>query len=475
MHLLSSYISQIKYLNPFRQHKFGYYELKNMKSMYSSSTTKHHSAIVIDDSDSSMINAGHIIRSGGLVAFPTETVYGLGANALNATSCEKIFTTKSRPKSDPLIVHVTNINEALNLFDLEININNEIDDKNDIIKIIRSLGDKFWPGPLTLIYKANDKVPNIITAGTGFVGVRSPKHQVARRLIISAGVPIAAPSANRFGHVSPTHHQHVLDDLGNEDIHVISTTTSSSSPSTIIDMEDAICEHGIESTVCKVYSDGRLEILRAGPVTPSMIKEVVATLDIKRIPTVKVNTMQQNKNSENNEKDNENEKINLCKNKVENNQEVSIEGDKGEAQAPGQMTRHYAPDLPTAMTTAQTLRSLSDSFLSRCLILDYGGRLLNNHNDNYEEGEVDVRCRCCKYWDLSRRNDAKEACTNLFGKLRLAESKELKEVGVEMLLLPDLSDCSSSSSSSNSELELALWERIHRAASGKFVNKNEQF
>jgi len=133
--------------------------------------------------------AAEEIRKGKLVAFPTETVYGLGANAFNADAVQAIFTTKQRPNSDPLIVHVSNSLMMAKLFDFQ--------DAANAANVCRKLANKFWPGPLTIIFKAQPEVPSVITAGTGFVGVRCPKHQVALALIHEANVPIAAPSAVR--------------------------------------------------------------------------------------------------------------------------------------------------------------------------------------------------------------------------------------------------------------------------------------
>ena len=127
------------------------------------------------------------LRNGQLVAFPTETVYGLGAHAYNADAVQQIFVTKQRPNSDPLIVHVSNTDMLHELYDFH-----EAEKAASVCKLLTTA---FWPGPLTIIFKAQPQVPSVITAGTGFVGVRCPKHPVALALIHEAGIPIAAPSA----------------------------------------------------------------------------------------------------------------------------------------------------------------------------------------------------------------------------------------------------------------------------------------
>ena len=187
----------------------------------------HDKAQIIDVSQIEL--AAQKIKDGKLVSFPTETVYGLGADATNAEACTLIFTTKGRPLTDPLIVHVTSKEWAKKLLIFE---NKKIEELFD------KLADKYWPGPITLVAKANlDIIPKLITAQTGFVGVRVPNNDIAQKLINSAGKPIAAPSANKFGHVSPTKPSHVFDDFKNDSV-------------TIID--GGQCSFGIESTVLKL-------------------------------------------------------------------------------------------------------------------------------------------------------------------------------------------------------------------------------
>ena len=171
------------------------------------------------------------------MGMPTETVYGLGANALNVDACKSIFEAKGRPLTDPLIVHVHSIDQALGLIDHE-HVNSE-----KIMKIFSLLAQKFWPGPLTSIVKANLKViPSLITAETGFVGLRMPSCDIAQELLKVSGLPIAAPSANKFGHVSPSKAEHVYNDFYLD------------SDVTILD--GGACSFGIESTVLKIVDTG---------------------------------------------------------------------------------------------------------------------------------------------------------------------------------------------------------------------------
>ncbi|HEX4652185.1 MAG TPA: L-threonylcarbamoyladenylate synthase [Granulicella sp.] len=147
--------------------------------------------------------AAAILRSGGTVAFPTETVYGLGANALDATAVAGIFAAKGRPSWDPLIVHVADRALLAQIALIPADLQARVD----------TLIAAFWPGPLTLLLPRTGAIPDAVTAGRPLVGVRTPNHPVALELLRHAGLPIAAPSANRFGHTSPTTAAHVLDDL----------------------------------------------------------------------------------------------------------------------------------------------------------------------------------------------------------------------------------------------------------------------
>ena len=146
-------------------------------------------------------SAAAILRSGGLVAFPTETVYGLGAHALDAAAVRKIFAAKERPDWDPLIVHVSSIGMAASL-------------AKTLPEAFETLTERFWPGPLTLVVEKDARVPDEVTARRSTVAVRMPRHPVAAALLAAANLPIAAPSANRFGRPSPTRAEHVVADLG---------------------------------------------------------------------------------------------------------------------------------------------------------------------------------------------------------------------------------------------------------------------
>ena len=168
--------------------------------------------------------AAECLRAGGLVAFPTETVYGLGAHALDRQAIEKLFAAKERPANDPMIVHVIGIDSMAALVE-------------DVPHTARKLAARFWPGPLTIVLRRSSRVPDEVTAGLDTVAIRVPSHPVARALLEIAGVPIAAPSANLFSRPSPTRASHVLADLdGRIDIIIDGGATEVGLESTVVDL-----------------------------------------------------------------------------------------------------------------------------------------------------------------------------------------------------------------------------------------------
>jgi len=191
--------------------------------------------------------AGEVLKNGGLVAFPTETVYGLGGDALNPDSSKKIYAAKGRPSDNPLIVHITNL-KALKKIVKDI--------PNDALK----LADKFWPGPLTMIFNKNDVVPKETTGGLETVAVRMPSNKIARALIDASGGYIAAPSANLSGRPSPTVAKYVIEDMqGRIDV--------------ILDGGES--DVGLESTIVD-FTEGTPMILRPGFITQKMLEEALS-------------------------------------------------------------------------------------------------------------------------------------------------------------------------------------------------------
>jgi L-threonylcarbamoyladenylate synthase len=227
------------------------------------------------------------LRGGGLAAVPTETVYGLAANALDARACVKIFRAKRRPAHDPLIVHVPDLAAA-----------EKIAEFNDAA---RKLARRFWPGPLTLVLPKQPVVPDVVTSGGDSVALRCPAHPVMRRLLRLARTPLAAPSANRFGYVSPTTAAHVLDGLAGRIPYVV---------------DGGPCRVGVESTIVDVRDPRAPHVLRPGAISAAQIARALGVRLGKPVPRPTRTPI-----------------------------------------APGMLARHYSPRTPLEIVTAAQAKS----------------------------------------------------------------------------------------------------------------------
>ena len=240
---------------------------------------------MVSASEDSIKQAAAYLNDGKLVAIPTETVYGLGANALDGEAVARIFAAKGRPQFNPLIVHVPNVAAAEKLVVM-----------NDHAKAVAS---QFWPGPLTMILPRREDCPvsELCSAGLPTLAVRVPAHKVAQALLKEAGVPVAAPSANRSGHISPTTPQHVHDSLG-ENVDMI--------------LAAGACQNGLESTVLDLSGETPV-VLRAGHVSAEDISDVLGI-------------------------------------------DVAYELEASETpKSPGQLLRHYAPRVPVRLNAVEVL------------------------------------------------------------------------------------------------------------------------
>ncbi len=205
------------------------------------------SARVLPASDpAAIVEAAAVIRQGGLVAFPTETVYGLGANAFDARAVARVFEAKARPSFDPLIVHLASAADLP-----------RVAEAGD--PWVPQLAARFWPGPLTLVLRRRDELPEIVTSGLDTVGVRVPAHRAAHALLLEAGTPIAAPSANPFGYVSPTTAAHVVERLGD---------------AVDLVLDGGPCPVGVESTILSLCADPPL-VLRPGGLPREEIEDLL--------------------------------------------------------------------------------------------------------------------------------------------------------------------------------------------------------
>jgi len=243
--------------------------------------------------------AAERLRQGGLVAFPTETVYGLGACASNADAVRDVFLAKGRPFTDPLILHIAHLEQISDIV-------------ADFPRTAQLLADSFWPGPLTLVLPRNEDVLNLVTANAATVAVRIPSHPVALALLTEAGFAVAAPSANRFGRISPSTAQHVQNELGSAYDLLLDA-----GPTTL----------GVESTVVDLCGD-RPRLLRPGGVTLEQLTAVLGVIDYS---------------------------------------EREIFPDTVAASSPGQFLRHYSPRTPLLLiegpdlVAKQLLEALGDS------------------------------------------------------------------------------------------------------------------
>lgn len=420
--------------------------------------------LVIPPSPTGLTRASELLQEGSLVSFPTETVYGLGANALNEEAVISIFTAKGRPLTDPLIVHVATIEHALQLIACggtngtkDIVDETEREREREEKALFMYLGERYWPGPLTIIVSASSLIPSAVTAHTGSVGIRIPSNHTAQSLLKACQLPLAAPSANRFGHVSPTRCVHVLSDLAMKGVHVIDDIHEKDGVEKgDIGVTEEVCQHGIESTVVKIDSRERKVLLfRQGAISRAQLERSLRAFHaqydhggksswalqvVQR--TVDMHASEAEKRDESRQK------------------EVTTVGQE----APGQAITHYAPDIPclvvlpslSAETATDTLR-LSPADLRECVVVvDFHGILLQQLNVSGSD--------VLGYRDLSDEGDYRTAAKNLFNLLRWSES--YKTQGGRYVLIPALH---SDKQSGESELQAGVIDRVFRASSGKTV------
>jgi len=372
---------------------------------------------------------GAAIRAGNLVAFPTETVYGLGANGLDADAVLKIFEAKGRPLSDPCILHVASAEDALGLLEL-----------TPLEKtIFQLLTAACWPGPLSIVARALPCVPREVTASTDFVAVRCPAHRLAQDLLRAARVPVAAPSANRFGHISPTLAEHVLEDL----VHVQGLRILDGGP----------CEVGIESTVVKLDLPQGLLILRRGGVTRQRIEAALAAGLASGALS---------------------EKIPVC---TPPSDKPFLAPENEAQQSPGMMLRHYAPSVPTVLLAVTTQSAGGLKVLPElpecCILIDFGSRLqqhkvLFKHTfdlcyDGEQSPGTPAASGVSAEGSSEPRDPAEAACARVFAVLRDAEAYALKH-SVGLICIGDFA------TDGCGGYDEALRDRIFRAASGQRVN-----
>lgn len=335
--------------------------------------------------------AARILRSDGLVAFPTETVYGLGADATNSDAVSGIFAAKERPYSDPLIVHLASASALPQV-------------AAEIPSEALVLAERFWPGPLTLILPRAEAIPAVVAAGGATIGVRVPAHPVALALLRATDVPVAAPSANRFMHTSPTTAEHVLADLDGRIDCVLDA-----GPTTV----------GVESTVLDILAYPP-RILRPGGVTLEALRAVLPDVQGPTAPasTVQTTTEQQN--------------------------------DAAIALAPGQLERHYAPRTRLIVFDAAGEPALAAIHAEAEAALARGERvgvlLPDDEADMLALPDVTVA-------RLGSSDDLPAISRSLYAALRALDAQRLDIILTHTFGMEGLG--------------LALWDRLRRAAGGQ--------
>jgi len=356
------------------------------------------------------------IKKGGIVGMPTETVYGLAANAFDVDACFKIFEYKGRPLTDPLIVHVSSIEMAKNI----IIINKEIE------KLFNLLTKHFWPGPLTIVLPANlNLLSTKILAGKDTVGIRFPEHPIAKQFIELSGVPIAAPSANKFCHVSPVNPYHVFEDFKEFPVKILN---------------GGVTNFCMESTVMKIcYEEKKILIFRLGAVSPDQIKNVLEKDD--NFKNYKIESLaKKNKIST--------EELKKIHEKQGNDNSVTINQD-----APGQFLKHYSPKLETYLYDGDDVKDYIKKIQinNKIVFIDY--KEIMKKKFLGQKGITEMN-----FLELSKEGDANIVMKNFYNYLHEAE----KIPNMEYIIIIDLEKYMDENSH-----KLTLLDRMWKAASFK--------
>ncbi len=300
---------------------------------------------VLKPSEQNIALAANELKKGEVVAIPTETVYGLAANALNESAVKKIFNAKGRPSDNPLICHIADVNDVFTL-------------AKNVPKSAVLLAQEFWPGPLTMVLQSSGAVCPLVSAGLKTVGLRMPSHEVALKIIKAAGVPLAAPSANTSGSVSPTKAQDVFCDMQGKIKYIV---------------DAGACMHGLESTVISLADENEAPVLlRPGTITKEQIEIVLkAELQVSTAITSELESGQK-------------------------------------AQSPGMKYTHYAPNAKLILIDASTEKYIA--YVNEIAKENKGVAALC-----FDGEQKALNCKAISYGAVE---NAKEQAQNLFSSLR---------------------------------------------------------
>ena len=374
-------------------------------------------ASVLEPTDENIKKCAEEILKGGIVGMPTETVYGLAASAFNVSACEKIFQYKGRPLSDPLIVHVSSMEMAHTITQLD----------TETEELFTILSKHFWPGPLTIVLKANpDLIDKKLIAGGDSVGIRFPIHEIAQKFIKACGVPIAAPSANKFCHISPVNPYHVYEDFKEFPVMILN---------------GGVCTFSMESTVIKITKE-KIIMFRMGAVSPDDIKKVLYKIDkYKDFP------------------------IECLAKKIKVPSHVIKEMSSGKQdnsttinqEAPGQFLKHYSPKLETFLYSGEDCVDYVKeiNLNDKIVFIDYMGILYSKFGNKVSNK--------ANYLELSQTGNSKEVMKNFYDFLHKAEA------------IPNMNTiviCDLDKYMEENEHKLTLLDRMWKAASFKKVKIN---
>ncbi len=298
--------------------------------------------------------AADALREGRLVGMPTETVYGLAGNARCPEVVASIFAAKGRPTFDPLIVHATDVASAFAM-------------AASVPEVAKQLAERFWPGPLTLVLPRKPEMPDLLSAGLPTLALRVPSHPVARRLLAACDLPLAAPSANRFGHISPTRAEHVIEELG--DVAQVAGV-----------LDAGPCSLGVESTVVGFPSPGRVVVYRLGGLPLEELRETVDGVEWMEVRD------------------------------AEDDPDLARRGE----QSPGMLARHYAPETPLHVLPTDASPPVEEG-ATGWLLFDQAQK------DRFPSlrGPVEI---------LSPGGDLREAATRLFACMRALDAADVRRI-----------------------------------------------
>ena len=417
---------------------------------------------IYDPTDQNIKICADFLKGGGIVGMPTETVYGLAANALNVDACFKIFEYKGRPLTDPLIVHVNSIKMAKSI--------SKMNKKTE--ELFDFLSREFWPGPLTMIVEADlNLISTKILANHTTVGLRFPSNVYAQKLIEFSGVPIAAPSANKFCHISPVNPYHVFEDFKEFDVKIINGgITNFCMESTVIKFEFIDDGKNESNKICVNKPYCKIIVLRLGAISHKQIQESLQNSKTPKFSSIRVEPLTKNKPE--NVKNLIEKQEKLKENSALIGNLITINKD-----APGQFLRHYSPKIETFIYDEDEFYS-EKKLEPEIIFIDFKGQLREKFGEKIrdfyvgkytgssgdEKGDKNsgLNFDLKNYFiELSAKGDPYEAQQNLYNALHIAENMSNKQCVVILNLEKYMEE---------NAFKLTILDRMWKASSFKKIN-----